>query len=96
MQGFQTAPSDNFFVPYHAGQFEVIEEVLQEVSFTKPIYDVAGAGYMGTTHTERGLTFVTVNHAGHGTCLSSPIHSHSHVNSNFVPKPINKSTNQPN
>lgn len=26
---------------------------------------MAGAGYLGTTHTERGLTFVTVNHAGH-------------------------------
>lgn len=27
--------------------------------------DVAGAGLLGTYHTERGLTFSTVNHAGH-------------------------------
>jgi carboxypeptidase D len=65
-QGFQTAPKDLFFVPYHAGLFEVIEEVLQIASSTSPAIDVAGAGYMGTTHTERGLTFVTVDHAGHG------------------------------
>ncbi len=30
-----------------------------------PVTDTAGAGYQGTWHTERGLTFVTVNLAGH-------------------------------
>lgn len=27
--------------------------------------DVAGSGYLGTWHTERGLTWCDVNHAGH-------------------------------
>ncbi len=30
-----------------------------------PAVDTAGAGLQGVTHTERGLTFVTVNLAGH-------------------------------
>ncbi|SLM33597.1 carboxypeptidase d [Lasallia pustulata] len=49
-QGFQSAPSDPFFVPYHS---ELSDSTL------------AGAGVFGTTHTERGLTFVTVNLSGH-------------------------------
>lgn len=27
--------------------------------------NVAGSGYLGTYHTERGLTWADVNHAGH-------------------------------
>ena len=59
-QGFQKAPSDNFFVPYHPD--------LQELGYgsaTAPFTQDAGAGYLGLTHTERGLTWVTVNTAGH-------------------------------
>ena len=51
LQGFQTPPSNNFFVPYH------------------PEYNLgflAGAGDLGTWVTERGLTFYTVDLAGHG------------------------------
>lgn len=61
VQGFQSAPRDLFFVPYHNG--------LQEVSYGEasiPFVQDAGAGLLGTTHTERGLTWVTVNGAGHG------------------------------
>ena len=60
-QGFQTAPSDPFFVPYHGG--------LQQLglgSAQAPFVQDAGAGLLGTTHTERGLTFVTVQLSGHG------------------------------
>lgn len=49
-QGFQEKPSSDFFVPYHA------EESLGTI---------AGAGVFGTTHTERGLTWVEVNLSGH-------------------------------
>ncbi|KAL8819418.1 MAG: hypothetical protein Q9223_002130 [Gallowayella weberi] len=68
-QGFQTAPSSrkNFFVPYHWGLAEVAEGVA-----TAPFVDGAGAGFLGTTHTERGLTFVTVDLAGHMIPFSSP------------------------
>ena len=54
LQGFQTAPSNSFFVPYH------------------PEYNLgflAGAGDLGSWVTERGLTFYTVDLAGHGKCL---------------------------
>ena len=49
-QGFQSAPSDDFFVPYHVDYSEST---------------LAGAGVFGTTHTERGLTFVSVKLSGH-------------------------------
>ena len=49
-QGFQQKPSDEFFVPYHIDYSEST---------------LAGAGVLGTTHTERGLTFVEVSLSGH-------------------------------
>ncbi|KAI9755943.1 MAG: hypothetical protein M4579_004074 [Chaenotheca gracillima] len=60
LQGFQKAPSDLFFVPYHTGLGE-----LASGQATPPFTQDAGAGYLGTTHTERGLTFVTVDQSGH-------------------------------
>ncbi|KAK5121456.1 hypothetical protein LTR85_005289 [Meristemomyces frigidus] len=68
LQGFQTSPyaaGDNFFVPYHPGLAEVLHEIEYQPIPATPATNVAGAGLLGTTHTERGLTFVTVNHAGH-------------------------------
>lgn len=50
LQGFQSAPSDPFYVPYHN---EVSDSTL------------AGAGVFGTTITERGLTFVGIDLSGH-------------------------------
>lgn len=66
-QGFQTAPSSeyNFYVPYHQSLGDILYEIEYQPFPTTPQYDVAGAGLLGTTHTERGLTFVTVTHAGH-------------------------------
>lgn len=66
-QGFQTAPSstDNFFVPYHESLGYILEVSNSALPNLPPVYDTAGAGYQGTWHTERGLTFVTVNLAGH-------------------------------
>lgn len=49
-QGFQTAPKDPFYVPYH-----------DEASLST----LAAAGVMGTTHTERGLTYVSIALSGH-------------------------------
>lgn len=49
-QGFQTEPASPFYVPYH------------------PEYTlgaIGGAGVFGTTHTERGLTWVEVFLSGH-------------------------------
>lgn len=63
-QGFQSPPVGPLFVPYHAGLAELANGNV-EVPFTQ----VAGAGYLGTVHTERGLTFVAVEGSGHGKSL---------------------------
>lgn len=49
-QGFQSPPTDDFYVPYHT---------LQDPA------TLAGAGVFGTTTTERGLTFVYTELSGH-------------------------------
>ncbi len=48
--GFQNAPVEPFYVPYHDDP---------------ALGTVAAAGVMGTTHTERGLTYVGVDLSGH-------------------------------
>ncbi|CAN8096292.1 unnamed protein product [Discula destructiva] len=50
LQGFQTAPSDNLVVPTHTDYSDST---------------LAASGIMGTTHTERGLTYATVELSGH-------------------------------
>lgn len=50
LQGFQTAPSDNLVVPSHTDYSDST---------------LAASGIMGTTHTERGLTYATVELSGH-------------------------------
>lgn len=50
LQGFQTAPSDSLYVPAHGDYSDGT---------------LAASGIMGTTHTERGLTYATVALSGH-------------------------------
>lgn len=50
LQGFQTAPKDEFIVPYHT-----------DLSLTS----LSAKGVMGTTHTERKLTWVSQAMSGH-------------------------------
>lgn len=50
LQGFQTAPSDSLYVPTHGDYSDAT---------------LAAQGNMGTTHTERGLTYATVDLSGH-------------------------------
>ncbi|MCJ1285588.1 hypothetical protein MMC26_004929 [Xylographa opegraphella] len=64
-QGFQTAPGDPFYVPYHPQLSEDANEVDEGDAALIPFNNDAGAGIQGTTHTERGFTFCTVNLAGH-------------------------------
>ncbi|KAF7954285.1 hypothetical protein EAE96_005414 [Botrytis aclada] len=49
-QGFTSKPSDPFYVPYHT---ELSDSTL------------AASGVLGTTHTERNLTFVYIDLSGH-------------------------------
>lgn len=64
-QGFSKAPSDLFFTPYNPSIGFVIQETEQQPIPATPVGLVAGGGYLGTTLTERGLTWVTVELAGH-------------------------------
>lgn len=66
-QGFQSRPSSiqNFYVPYHQSLGEILSEANTGNPASAPQTDTAGAGFQGVTHTERGLTFVTVSLAGH-------------------------------
>ncbi|KAE8151907.1 Alpha/Beta hydrolase protein [Aspergillus avenaceus] len=59
-QGFQKPPVEPLFVPYHYGLTELAYGGAPE-----PYNLDAGAGFLGTAHTERGLTFSSVFLAGH-------------------------------
>lgn len=65
-QGFQSGPEsfDDFYVPYHTDYY---------------LGTVAGAGVMGKTHTERGLTLVTVELSGHMIPQYAPSAAYRHV-----------------
>jgi carboxypeptidase D len=67
LQGFQSRPSPtrNFYVPYHESLGYILSIANDAIPNTPPQTDTAGAGLQGTWHTERGLTFVTVDNAGH-------------------------------
>lgn len=60
-QGFKTAPSDPLFVPYHENN---------------DLSTLAGAGVMGRTHTERGLTYAELFMTGHMGPQYSPAASY--------------------
>ncbi|KAI3400719.1 hypothetical protein diail_1928 [Diaporthe ilicicola] len=66
-QGFNSSPfAMRFFVPYNPTILPAMEETLtQKFVPTRSVGYVGGGGWYGTTHTERGLTFVTVEFAGH-------------------------------
>jgi carboxypeptidase D len=55
-QGFSCYPENDFFVPYH-----------EELN----LGSLGGAGNFGKWHTERGLTFVTIELSGHMVSLRS-------------------------
>lgn len=58
-QGFQRAPTERLFVPRHLNP-------VYPATFHAPFRATAGSGNLGTAHTERGLTFSSVDLAGHG------------------------------
>ncbi|KAK2743717.1 hypothetical protein FQN55_007120 [Onygenales sp. PD_40] len=66
-QGFQKMPSEKMFAPYHPGLGEIANG-----QASPPFYQDAGAGFLGTTHTERGLTWVTADLSGHELPQYSP------------------------
>lgn len=79
-QGFQTSPfKDKLFVPYNPFIGEVIYETNNQPIPSTPVGLQAGAGYLGTTHSERGLTFTAVELAGHEVPQYSAGASYRHL-----------------
>lgn len=66
-QGFTKDPmnSADFFTPYNPSIGFVIQETTAQPIPATPVGLVGGGGLLGKTHTERGLTWVTVDLAGH-------------------------------
>ncbi|OTA93971.1 hypothetical protein M434DRAFT_395199 [Hypoxylon sp. CO27-5] len=60
--GFQSRPVEPFFVPFHS--LSTADEIFEESDQTK-LGSIAGAGVLGTAHTERGLTYVSIDLSGH-------------------------------
>ncbi|EPE28601.1 alpha/beta-Hydrolase [Glarea lozoyensis ATCC 20868] len=63
-QGFQSKPSDPFYVPYHDDP---------------SLSTLAASGVLGTTHTERGLTWVSVDLSGHMIPQYAPSAAYRHL-----------------
>ncbi|KUI65213.1 Serine-type carboxypeptidase F [Cytospora mali] len=64
LQGFQEAPSANFYVPHHKDYSDST---------------LAAEGVMGITHSERGLTWVTIDLSGHMVPQYQPSASFRHI-----------------
>lgn len=66
-QGFSASPwSDRLYVPYNPTIGPALDESYSQSNIPAvSVGYVGGGGYYGTTHTERGLTFTTVDLAGH-------------------------------
>lgn len=66
-QGFSSSPfEDKLYVPYNPTIGPALDESYSQSSIPAvSVGYVGGGGTYGTTHTERGLTFTTVDLAGH-------------------------------
>ena len=78
-QGFQKEPTDEFYVPYHPGLAEIVHDIFYQPIPGPVVTNVAGSGILGVTHHERGLTWVTVEHAGHEIPQYVPGASYRHL-----------------
>lgn len=80
-QGFSSSPfEDQLFVPYNPTIGPAIDETYSQSSIPSiPVGYVGGGGVYGTTHTERGLTFTTVDLAGHEIPQYVPGASYRHL-----------------
>lgn len=64
LQGFQSPPTEPFYVPYHTDASDGT---------------LAGAGVFGSTVSERGLTFVGIDLSGHMVPQYAPSAAFRHV-----------------
>ncbi|KAF7713398.1 Carboxypeptidase [Penicillium ucsense] len=73
-QGFQTPPVEDLFVPYSDSLVQLVAGTPQ-IPFTAD----AGAGILGTAHTERGLTFSGIFGSGHEVPQYTPGAAYRHL-----------------
>ncbi|KAK6950642.1 hypothetical protein Daesc_007166 [Daldinia eschscholtzii] len=74
--GFQSPPVEPFFVPFHT--LSTADEIESETDQTK-LGSIAAAGVLGTAHTERGLTYVSVDLSGHMVPQYAPSAAFRHL-----------------
>jgi carboxypeptidase D len=74
--GFQSAPVEPFYVPYHKDSTP--GDIYNE-SDMLALGSIAGAGVMGTAHTERGLTYVGIDLSGHMVPQYAPSAAFRHL-----------------
>ncbi|KAI0855944.1 serine carboxypeptidase [Xylaria cubensis] len=74
--GFQKPPVEPFFVPYHKDA--TASDIYTETD-ALALGSIAGAGIMGTAHTERGLTFVSIDLSGHMVPQYAPSAAFRHL-----------------
>ncbi|KAH8165474.1 hypothetical protein CIB48_g2769 [Xylaria polymorpha] len=74
--GFQSAPVEPFFVPYHKDS--TATDIYEETDMLT-LSSITGAGVMGTAHTERGLTYVSIDLSGHMVPQYAPSAAFRHL-----------------
>ncbi|GAW18538.1 hypothetical protein ANO14919_080140 [Xylariales sp. No.14919] len=74
--GFQSAPVEPFFVPYHKDSTP--SDIYEETDATI-LGSITAAGVMGTAHTERGLTYVGIDLSGHMVPQYAPSAAFRHI-----------------
>lgn len=74
--GFEKPPVEPFFVPFHKDSTPT--DIYQETDMLT-LSSIAGAGIMGTAHTERGLTFVSIDLSGHMVPQYAPSAAFRHL-----------------
>ncbi|KAI0537176.1 serine carboxypeptidase [Xylaria digitata] len=74
--GFQSAPVEPFFVPYHKDSTP--SDIYEETDATV-LGSITAAGVMGTAHTERGLTYVGIDLSGHMVPQYAPSAAFRHL-----------------
>ncbi|KAI3342277.1 serine carboxypeptidase [Ustulina deusta] len=74
--GFQSPPIEPFFVPYHKDSTATDLYVESDATV---LGSIAGAGIMGSAHTERGLTYSGIDLSGHMVPQYAPSAAFRHI-----------------
>lgn len=84
-QGFSTKPTDPFYVPCKFSYVKARSRLFRPESNARidhheqSLSTLAGSGVFGTTHTERGLTWVSIDLSGHMVPQYAPSAAYRHL-----------------